>query len=562
MEEERVRELAYKHALKNAVEHGGKASVGAVIGKVFAEDPSLKERAREVSKIVAEVVKKVNTIDVESQRREMSKFSYEVPKREERKGLPPLPGAEEGKVVVRFAPEPGGYIHLGNLRAAMVNYLYAEMYKGTFILRYDDTNPQKAKIPYYEAIREDLEAVGIKIDKIVYQSDRLEIYQDYLRRLLEMGKAFASFESPEEINRKRREKKPIEGRDRSPEENLEILDRVLEGEYNEGEVAFFLKIDPAHPNPVLRDPGIARIIDSVPHPRRGWKFRLYPMYNFACAIDDGTLGLTHIMRGKDHENNGKVQAVIQDYLGLNKPLVIAFGRLNIDEGEFAVGLSKRRIRAALREGTIEGWGDPRTLTVRALLNRGITPEAIRKFYEGIGAKKTDISLKMENIYAINRQIIDPLSKRVFFVEDPVLLEVEGAPKVEVEVPWHPERDMGGRVYKFREGVQRFWIDRRDVEKRLRLKYLYNVEVREVGETVKAVYAGNEIGKEKKIQWVPWIENQILGEVLFPDGRRAQGPIEFWAQELKEGEIVQLDRLYFARVWKNHGEKISLYYTHR
>ncbi len=563
MDEERIRELAYKYALKNAVEHGGKANVGAVIGKVIAEDPSLKVFAKQIAAIVKEVVEKVNGMDLETQKKEMEQFSYEV-KRKEREGLPPLPNAEKGKVVLRFAPEPGGYIHLGNLRAAMANYLYAEMYEGTFILRFDDTNPYKAKLPYYEAIKEDLEAVGIKPNRIVYQSDRLEVYLDYLRKLLEMGKAYASFDSPEEINRKRREKLPLEGRDRSPEENLEILDRTLEGEFEEGEVAFFLKVDPAHPNPVLRDPGIARVIDNVPHPRRGWKFNVYPMYNFASAIDDATLGITHILRGKDHENNGKVQRTIQEYLGLKTPIIIAFGRLKIEESEFAVGLSKRRIRTALREGTIEGWGDPRTLTVRALLNRGITREALRKFFESIGAKKTDITVKMDIIYGINRQIIDKRAKRVFFVEDPILLEVEGAPTVEARIPWHPDVDMGERVYRLKEGIQRFWIDRRDVEDRFRLKYLYNVEVVERGEDkVVARFDGTEVGKERKIQWVPFQkEGSITGEVLFPDGRRVLGPIEFWAQGLKDGEVVQLDRLYFARVWRNHGEKITLYYAHR
>ncbi|NPA86675.1 MAG: glutamate--tRNA ligase [Candidatus Diapherotrites archaeon] len=564
MDVEKVRELAYKYALKNAVEHGGRASVGAVIGKILAEDPSLKPHAREIANIVKEVVKKVNQMDPEEQKKEMERFTYNLPRRE-RRGLPPLPNAERGRVVLRFAPEPGGYIHLGNLRAAIVNHLYAEEYDGTFILRYDDTNPYKAKLPYYDAIREDLEAVGVKIHRIVYQSDRLEIYVNYLRELISKGLAYASFDPPEEVNRKRKEKLPLEGRDRSPEENLEILDAALEGKYDEGELAFFLKVDPAHPNPVLRDPGIARVITRVPHPRRGWRFTVYPLYNFASAVDDGTLGITHILRGKDHENNGKVQRIIQEYLGLNKPEVIAFGRLKIEEGEFAVGLSKRKIREALRKGLIDHWGDPRTLTVRALLNRGILPETLVEFFRNIGPKKTDITLKMENIYALNRQKIDPVARRVFFVEDPVLLEVEGAPEVKARLPWHPDRDMGQREYRFRSGTHRLWVERSDLrEKRLRLKYLYNIEVLEVGEDkARARYAGDEVGKESKIHWVPHQrEGEIHGKVLFPSGEERNGVLEPWAQTLKDGEIVQLDRHYFARVWKNNGEVISLYYTHR
>ncbi len=543
-----LEELIYKYALKNAVEHGGRADEGAVIGKVVAEAPEVRKHIKNILPLVRDIVSRVNSMSIEEQKKELSRFHFEEPKKEEKEDLPPL----EGKLppVLRFAPEPGGFIHIGNLRAAIVNHLYAEKYKGTFILRYDDTNPRNVKLVYYDAIKEDLEALGIKIHRIVYQSDRIDVYLEYLKKLLEDGHAYASFE--QNISEKRKDGVPFEGRDRAPEENLEIMDKILEGEYREGEVAFFLKTDPSHPNPVLRDPGIFRIVDA-PHPRTGWKYRLYPTYNFASAIDDGTLGVTHVFRGKDHENNGKVQRTIQEILSLEIPYTVAFGRLNVDEGEFLVGLSKRRIRQALKDGIIDGWDHPGLLTVRSLLERGILPQSFMEFYRLIGIKKTDILLKMDNIYSINRKFLDKKARRVFFLEEPYEIVLD-APEREVSIPWHPDIDMGNRVYKVNK---RIFIDKKDVKERVRLKYLFNIEI----EKNRGRYIGDDPSLTPRIHWIPDIE-PIEGTVLFPSGKRVDGLLEFWAQTLKEGEIVQLDRLYFVRVKRNNGEKVLMYYTHK
>ncbi len=560
-----LEEIVRPFALKNAVDHGGRALPKAVLGMVLGRYPELRRKVKEVKEVVENVVEEINKLSLEEQMAELKKYKLPEEKKEERREeLPPLPQAEEGKVVLRFAPEPGGYIHLGNLRAALVNYLYAEKYKGTFLLRFDDTNPKKAKIPYYDAIIEDLTKIGMKWDKIVYQSDRFELYYKYGRKLLETGHAYATFEK--DLPSYRRRGLPIPGRERSVEENLEIFEKMLEGEYEEGEVAILLKSDPRHPNPVLRDPTLFRVIDTVPHPRKGWKYIVYPTYNFASAIDDATLGITHILRGKDHENNGKIQRMIQEFLGLNTPVTIAFGRMKI-EGETALPLGKRYIRQAFREGAIESWGDVKVPTVRSLLERGIQPKALIEFYKGIGAKKTDISVSMESIYAINRKLLDPKARRFHFVPDPVEVVVEGAPAIETKIPYHPDRkELGERVYRFKEGTHHLFISRADLPRegeKVRLKHLYNIVIREVGESVVAEFAGTEIGKEKKIQWVPKIgEHPILAEIIHPSGKNIVGYIEHWAQTLKDGEIVQLERVCFARVKSNQGEKIFFYWTHR
>ncbi len=557
-----LEEIVRKYALKNAVDHGGRALPKAVLGMVLGRHPEYRENVAEVKEVVERVVEEVNRLSLEEQKKELEKYSFEEePRREKKEGLPPLPEAKEGSVVLRFAPEPGGYIHLGNLRAALVNYLYAEMYKGQFFLRFDDTNPKKVKAPYYQAIAEDLRAIGIKWDKIFYQSDRFELYYEYGRKLIEKGYAYATFEK--DLPTYRRKGEPIPGRERSVEENLEIFDNMLEGAYGEGEVAILLKSDPRHPNPVLRDPTLFRVIDSVPHPRTEWKYVVYPTYNFASAIDDALLGITHILRGKDHENNGKIQRMIQEFLDLSTPVVIAFGRMKI-EGETALPLGKRYIRQAFRDGTIEGWGDVKVPTVRSLLERGILPETFKAFYAHIGAKRTDITVSMESIYAINRKLVDPRARRIYFVPNPTLLVVNDAPAVDVMIPYHPDKDLGQRRYKLKKGRQEFYVPMNDIKEgeKIRLKYLYNIVVEEVRDVVIARFAGTDVGKEKKIQWVPNIgEHPIEAEILHPSGKNITGYIEPWAQTLKDGEIVQLERVCFARVKSNQGEKIFFYWTH-
>ncbi len=557
-----VRELALKWAVKNAVDHGGRAVVGAVLAKIFAEAPNLKERAKEVAKIVAEVVKEVNRLSLDEQRRIMERFTYDLPRREERRGLPDLPGAEEGKVVTRFPPEPGGYIHLGNLRSALVSYMYARKYKGRFVLRFEDTNPAKPKLPYYEAIEGDLKAVGIKWDEKIYESDRFDLYYRYARELIEKGLAYVCTCTPEEMKKLREEKRFCRHREQSVEENLELWDRMLEGAFGEGEAVLRLKM-PAEDwkNPAFRDPVLFRIITSVPHPRTGYRYHVYPTYNMACAVEDG-LYVTHVLRGKEHNANTHIQSFIQAHIDdLHVPVFVGFGRIHV-AGDTSIPMGKRYIREALKRGEIEGWGDVRVPTVRSLLNRGILPEALWAFFEEIGPKKTDIHVDMKVIYGINRKILDRRAKRYFFVPDPVEVVVEDAPAVEARVPYHPDVDMGERVYRFPEGEHRFFLWRKDVKEgeKIRLKYLYNVEVVEAGETVVARFAGTEVGKERKVQWVPAFA-PIDAEVLLPSGEKIEGFMEFWGQELKRGDIVQLERVCFARVKENHGEKIVFYWTH-
>ena len=275
-----IKEIIYKHALKNAVKYGGKAQLKPVISKVFHEKPDLKKRAREIVEIAREIIREVNSLTLEEQKRILrEKWPEELKeeKREYKKTLPPLPNVSKYKMVVtRFAPNPDFDIHIGNARAAILSHEYARMYNGKFILRFEDTDP-KTKTPIkeaYDAIRESLKWLGIKWDEEYIQSLRMEIYYEYARKLIEKGGAYVDLCSPEEISRMRKEGIRCKHAQQSVEENLELWDKMLSGYFGEQEAVLRVKTDPQYPDPSVRDWIALRIIDTTkyPHPIVGSKY--------------------------------------------------------------------------------------------------------------------------------------------------------------------------------------------------------------------------------------------------------------------------------------------------
>ncbi len=441
---EEIMELILKYALINAYTHkGGKANPKAVIGKVLGENPELREKAREIVPLVNEVVEEVNSLSLEEQEAKLREIypeffeEKEEKKGGEKKGLPPLPKAEKGKVVTRFAPNPpDGAFHLGNARAAILSHEYARMYDGKFILRFDDTDP-KVKRPepiFYEWIKEDLEWLGFKIDEIHIASDRLEIYYDYAEKLIKMGKAYVCTCPPEKFRELRDKGIACPHRDEPVEAQLERWRKMLNGEYKEGEAVVRIKTDLNHPNPAVRDWPALRIIDNPNHPRTGNKYRVWPLYNFASAIDDHELGVTHIFRGQEHAENETRQRYVYEYFGWEYPVTVHHGRLSIE----GVILSKSKTRKGIEEGKYLGWDDPRLGTIRALRRRGIRPEAIRELIIEVGLKRSDTTISWDNLAAINRRIVEPIANRYFFVADPIPMYIEGAQEFTAEIPpLHP-----------------------------------------------------------------------------------------------------------------------------
>ncbi|NJE75552.1 glutamate--tRNA ligase [Thermococcus sp. ES12] len=570
-----VEELILKYALINAYTHKGKANPKAVIGKVLGENPELRPKAKEIIPLVNEIVERVNGMSIEEQESKLKEiypefFEAKKEKREEKRGLPPLPKAEKGKVVTRFAPNPDGAFHLGNARAAILSHEYARLYGGKFILRFDDTDP-KVKRPepiFYEWIKEDLEWLGFKIDEIHIASDRLEIYYDYAEKLIRMGKAYVCTCEPEKFRELRDKGIACPHRDEPVEVQLERWRKMLNGEYKEGEAVVRIKTDLNHPNPAVRDWPALRIIDNANHPRVGDKYRVWPLYNFASAIDDYELGVTHIFRGQEHAENETRQRYIYDYFGWEYPVTVHHGRLSIE----GVILSKSKTRKGIQEGKYLGWDDPRLGTIRALRRRGIRPEAIRELIIEVGLKRSDTTISWDNLAAINRRIIEPIANRYFFVADPIPMWVEGyEEEFTAEIPLHPDYpERGVRRLKFTPGKP-VYVSKDDMElfkpgNFVRLKDLFNVEIIEVSEEgIRAKFHSveYEIAREHRWRMVHWVTEGKPCEVLVPEGDELivrKGLLESGA-ELKVDEVVQFERFGFVRI-DEVGEKVVAIFAHK
>ncbi len=567
-----LRKIALKYALANAVKYGGTARVDAVASKVFAEAPELRKQAREVVEVVKEVVSEVNAMSREEQERLLSELwpdAFKVERRREEKAMPPLPGAEElgGVVVTRFAPNPDFVLHLGSARPAILNHYYAKVrYKGRFILRFEDTDPKtKRPIPEaYEAIREDLRWLGLSWDEEYIQSLRMEVYYQHARMLIERGGAYVCTHPREVISKLRSEGAPDPCRDLPVEEHLERWDRMVSGEYGEGEAVLRVKTDPAHPNPSVRDWIAMRVIDTDkhPHPLVGSRYVVWPTYNFACALDDHLMGVTHILRGEEHAVNTLKQEYVYKHFGWAPPVSIHFGRLKLG----GMILSKSVMRKGIEKGLFEGWDDIRLGTLRALKRRGVLPETIWELVMEVGLRPSSASISVEKLNAINRRLLEPRANRYMFVPEPLLkARLEGVqPPITAEVMVHPSfPERGKRRIKLREPYV-FVSNEVAALPEVRLMGLGNFRVS--GDSL--IYLNNDLSyaKEKGLQIVQWApaESALPAVLLKASGaslERVRGFGESAMGQLREGEQVQLLRVGFAKVERVEEKSMLLVFTH-
>jgi len=546
---EEIKEKIEFYALKNAINHEGKARVEPILNKILAEHKDLLEKREELKEIIENVVNEVNSLSIEEQREKFERFGIVEERKEEKKELKNI--AKIGEIVrVRFAPNPDGALTLGNARPAILCDEYAKLYNGKFILRFDDTDP-KIKIPekrFYDWIIEDLKWLGIKIDEIYYQSKRLEIYYKTAEELIKLEGAYVCTCEPEKWKELRNKGEACECRNLSPKENMERWKKMRKT-YKEGEAVLRIKTDLNHKNFAVRDFPALRIVDSPNHPITNAK--IWPLYNFASAVDDHFLEITHILRGQEHATNAVKQEYIYNHLGWEYPKVFLLGRLFISD----VVLSKSKIRVGIKNKEFSDWDDVRLGTLRALRRRGFSPEAIRKLILDIGLKSSDAKIAKENLEAYNKKFIDPIANRYFFVKDPVKIKVKGIKPEIKKVRLHPSIEKGYREIKVSEYL---WIDSEDFEKfkgkEIRLKDLGNVILEKECFLIK-----NENKKVQIIQWVP-DEFKIDVEIITPE-KIVKGYGELNLKDLKKGEIIQFERFGFVRIDKI-GKKIKAIFAHR
>ena len=577
-EKKEAREIIKKIVLLNALRYDGKAAQKPVFGKLLGEYPQFRRQIKEVTPIIDEIVEEVNALTLEKQREiveEKWPDALTEEKTEETRQLPPLPNAEKyEQVVTRFSPNPDFVLHLGSARAIILSHDYARIYKGTFILRFEDTDAKtkKPKLEFYDAIREDLEWLGCRWDAEFIQSDRLPIYYRHAEEIIKKGSAYVCTCRREDFQEKTRKGQSCPCRILSAKENLVRWKRMLDGTYGEGEAVVRVKTDLGHPNPAVRDWPALRIIDpeKYPHPRVGSKYCVWPLYNFSTAVDDHLMGITHIIRGKEHLTNQARQEYMYKHFGWKYPETIHYGRLKIT----GASLSKSEIVKGLANGEYESWDDPRLATLAALRRRGITAEAIRSLMVDVGPKPQDVVLSWKNLYAHNRKQIETDAKRYFFVQDPVKLVVENVPhEFMAQVPLHPDHpEMGARFFEVKpvKGRAEFLISKDDIdgiaEKRaVRFMDLFNFRVEKVDDLVQATFLGESYEEARKvgaplIHWVP-VGSGVPCEVVMPDASVAEGVAEEACRALKPNEVIQFQRFGFVRVdgvdWK-----LTAYFAHR
>lgn len=546
-----------KGALVNAVRHGGKAEVGAIVGRVLGEFPDLRPSSAQVAKAAQETVKRVNSMSLSDQEALLNKKYPGADKpaeKEGRVGLPPLPNVVKGKTGFRLPPEPSGFMTVGHAMAFTINSLYAEETDGELWLRFEDTNPRKVALRYYESFRKGIAWLGIRVDHEKNVSDDLELIYEHGRRLVELGQAYACSCDPEKVKRLRFEGKACEHRDAPAEKNLAVWDGLIGKKYKEGEYVIRFKGDMQNVNYSLRDTNLFRIIEH-PHPLTKEKYTLWPTYDIANAIEDEICGITHVLRSSEFRN--ELQALIREALHLRKLEVIQFSRFNFK----GTPVAKRLLRPLVEQKLVSGWDDPRMPTVAGLMRRGIVPKAIREFTLQVGYTKTEHEYDWSMLTSLNRKLLDPVSKRLFFVPEPTELTVKGAPERRANIPFHPQNDLGSRTINT---SGKFYLPGADLGKLakgtvFRLMDLYNVKLNSTGPSFAGEYAGDElIPDSRKLQWVAEAHEKtevLVPGVLFDDAGNfrpdslsvVKGAVEEEAARLPQGEVVQFPRFGFCRL---------------
>ncbi len=341
-------------------------------------------------------------------------------------------------VRTRLPPEPNGYLHIGHVKAFLIDYNIAKDFGGELDLRFDDTNPAKEETEFVDAIMEDAHWLGIEWRQVLFSSDFFDELYRWAIKLVKKGKAYVDDQSPEEVSKNRgswtEPGTDSPWRNRPVEENLDLLERMKNGEFPDGSRTLRARIDMAHGNMNMRDPIMYRIIHEPPHHRTGTKWCIYPMYDWAQGQNDAMHGVTHSLCSIEYEDHRPLYEWYLNELELeNKPRQIEFARMNLN---YTV-LSKRKLRRLVEGKFVSGWDDPRMPTLRAMRRRGYTPEAIRDFVARAGVAKNinaraGVMVDASLLEACVREDLNKRAPRVMGVLRPLRVVIDNYPEGRVE----------------------------------------------------------------------------------------------------------------------------------
>ena len=503
--------------------------------------------------------------------------------------MPALEGAEMGKVVTRFPPEPSGYLHIGHVKAVLLNDFYARHYQGKLIIRFDDTNPSKEKEEFEANIIADLRALGVIGDFHSHTSDYFDLIEEYARHMIRSGKAFMDDTPQEKMRDERNNRIDSVHRNTSIEENLARFETMLKGGEEGSKWCMRAKINMQDDNGTLRDPVMYRV-NETPHHRTGTRYKAYPTYDFACPIVDSIEGVTHALRTNEYHDRDAQYEWIQIALGVRKVIIHEFSRLNF----IYTLLSKRKLNWFVDNKIVEGWFDPRFPTVQGVLRRGCVLPALREFIIGQGASKKILDMEWDKFWNTNKKHIDPVAPRytALVANDKIKVHVtgEGTPAVpEVRSqPLHMKNpDVGTKAVYY---SATFWLEGEDVRlmkenEEITVMKWGNVIIRKIHTnadgSISHVDAETNLGgdykkTEKKVTWIADVP-QLAGthEAVIPlvlqdfdylitvpkldEGDDFQAAInkvtkietlaigEPAMRNLQAGDIIQLERKGFYRV---------------
>ncbi len=455
----------------------------------------------------------------------------------------------EGRVHTRFPPEPNGYLHIGHAKSICLNFGIAEEHEGGLCnLRFDDSNPEKEDLEYVEAIKEDVRWLGFDWqDRLFFASDYyLQLY-DYAVILIRAGKAYVESLSLEEIREYRgtltQPGKASPDRDRSIEENIDLFERMRSGEFEDGKYILRAKIDMASPNMNLRDPAIYRI-KKAHHYRTGDEWCIYPMYDFTHGISDALEGITHSLCTLEFEDHRPLYDWFLEQLPIPcHPQQIEFSRLNLN---YTV-TSKRKLNELVTGDYVDGWDDPRMLTIAGMRRRGYTAAAIRDFCERIGVTKNDTIIDMSVLENCVREDLDKTTRRVMGVLKPLRVVIDNYPddqSEELDAPYHPnDPDMGSRIVPFSKVI---YVEHDDFMEEPPRKFFRLGPGREVRLRYAYFITCNEIIKDEHgdvVELRCTYDPETKGGNA-PDGRKVRGTIHWVsAEHALDAEVRVYDRLF-------------------
>jgi glutamyl-tRNA synthetase len=565
---------ARRTSLENALAHDGAAQTGPIVARLLATDAALRPEADAVRSLVSEIVAEIRGLPAaELEDRLAALGGPETgrvkPARSEAPDFPELLGATRGKVVLRMAPFPSGVLHIGNSRMLFVSQLYRERYDGKLLLVFDDTigsADKRIETEFFDLILGDCELAGVKPDAVYFKSDRVPSFYPWARRVIEKGGAYVCRCPQELLGQNRAAGIACPERAQTIPETLEEWEKMLGNSYGPGEAVLRLRTDMNDPDPAFRDRVLLRISD-LDHPRVGRKYRVWPMLEFSWAVDDIELGVTHVLRGKDLVMEDRMQRYIWDLLGIAGPPFLHWGILRVREAKVSKSKSYREVKS----GLYDGFADPRTWSLRSLVRRGISMEALRQFILSFGVSLADIEVPAETLYSENRKRIDATTVRRAFVPDPVRVEVEGYPfdLAHVTLPNHPDRpEMGNRTVA---AGPSFFLPARDLARyagqEIRLKDLINVRVDSgiptPGSAMHAVFTSRENRKLPRLQWVG-ADGAVSVDLLGLEGEHSTGLGEATLSACQPGEVIQFERVGFVRVdadWSPGSTPMRVVYGH-